>query len=97
MLIWNLDICRLLILNNIYLLSVLDNGSQKHCLQEGFCEHVEREAASKRQTKHTWGIYSPQDFVTKLQRPCQDMVKCNTPALCVKMNNLLLNHRATQK
>ncbi|MCI4374683.1 hypothetical protein PGIGA_G00009160 [Pangasianodon gigas] len=49
-----------------------DNSSQKHCLREGIYENVERGAASKRQRKQTWGIYSPQDFVSKLQRPCQD-------------------------
>ncbi|KAK3571901.1 hypothetical protein QTP86_020542 [Hemibagrus guttatus] len=45
-----------------------DNGSQN----EGFCENVDRGAAIKRQRKQTWGILSPQDFVTKLQRPCPD-------------------------
>ncbi|KAF4088388.1 hypothetical protein AMELA_G00082370 [Ameiurus melas] len=49
-----------------------DNGSQKHSQQEDFCENVGRGTASKRQRKQTWGIYSPQAFHTKVQRPCQD-------------------------
>ncbi|KAI5620455.1 hypothetical protein C0J50_19922 [Silurus asotus] len=42
------------------------NRSQKH-LREEFCEDVEGGAAFKRQSRQTWGIYSPQDYVTELQ------------------------------
>ncbi|KAF5904436.1 proline-rich protein 19, partial [Clarias magur] len=49
-----------------------DNGSQNHCLQEGFCENVNVGSASKRQRELTWETHSPQDFFRKLRRPCQD-------------------------
>ncbi|TSZ83250.1 hypothetical protein Baya_13770 [Bagarius yarrelli] len=43
-----------------------------HCLREGFSENANSGGASKRQRKQTQEVYSLQDFVTKLQRPCRD-------------------------
>lgn len=77
---------------------MLDNGLQKHCQREDFCENVERGTASKRQRKQTWGIHSPQDFVTKLQRPCKDTVcpLCYRLAQCVQRQHLLFYHQHTE-
>ncbi|XP_027003639.2 uncharacterized protein LOC113643538 [Tachysurus fulvidraco] len=49
---------------------IMELQTDNRLQNEGYCENVDMEAASKRQRKQTWGIYSPQNFVTK--QPCKD-------------------------
>lgn len=94
----NFDICCLLILNNGYLLYVLGNGSQKYCLQENFCENMERGAATKKQRTQNWALHSHQDFVTKLQPPYRDPV-ChlyNRFHYCTDRQHVLSNDQHTE-
>ncbi|XP_072536831.1 proline-rich protein 19 [Salminus brasiliensis] len=56
-----------------------DNSSQREFVRADVSQDIKRGTVDGKRRPQTWMLYSPQDFLTKLRSPCEDMGKRQAP------------------